>query len=526
MRLHRRLTLTMAILLVIGLAVADFVTYTSLHSFLYGRLDAQLDSTQTLAAKFLTFSADRGHAVTYDTIDDHVNEDVYVVVLDHDGRVLASRPAHTGVSALSTSPAPIIHVSTVRAQAAPRNGTQQGAYQPSSASFTLSSTSSNVSYRAAAVRVPQGILITAVALTPTDDTLSSLLRIEIITSLIVLVALCTLVLWTIRRGLRPLDDMARTAGAIASGDLTRRVEPGDENSEVGRLGTALNGMLAQIETAFVEKSQSEGRLRRFVADASHELRTPLTSIRGYAELLRKGAFADEEGQQRALARVEHEAARMGGIVDDLLLLARLDQGRQLEHEPVDLRRVCRDAVYDARAADPDRPIELIAPEPVVVVGDRDRLAQVAHNLVRNAFSHTPAGTPVRVEVTASGDFGRLRVVDEGPGLSPEQAALVFDRFYRGDASRTGQGTGLGLSIVRAIAEALGGRASVESVPGAGASFTVELPLDLEQAGRAGGERVEDGRQLDRRLGQLGGRVGAGDDTGAGVQAGQPAVHGR
>ena len=151
MRLHRRLTLTMAVLLVIGLAVADFVTYTSLHSFLYGRLDAQLDSSQTLAAKYLTSSADHGHAVNYDTIDDHVNEDVYVVVLDHDGRVLASRPAHTGVSALSTSPAPIIRVSPVRAQAAPRSGTQQGAYRPNPDVFTLSSTSSNVSYRAAAV---------------------------------------------------------------------------------------------------------------------------------------------------------------------------------------------------------------------------------------------------------------------------------------------------------------------------------------------------------------------------------------
>jgi len=475
----------MAVLLVIGLAVADVVTYTSLHSFLYGRLDAQLDSTQALASRYLTYQAARGHPVSFEGIDDHVNEDVYVVVLGHDGKVLASRPSYTGASVTLPSPRLLVQATEVRAQAAPAYDPQQGAYRPNPASFTLGSVKPGVSYRAAAVEVPQGILVTAVALTATEDTLASLLRIEIIVSVVVLVALCVLVLWTIRRGLRPLDDMARTAGAIASGDLTRRVDSSDDDSEVGRLGAALNGMLSQIETAFVEKSQSEARLRQFVADASHELRTPLTSIRGYAELLRKGAFSDEEGRQRALVRVEHEAARMGGLVDDLLLLARLDQGRQLEHAPVDLRRVCKDAVFDARSGDPERPIELVAPDPVVVTGDRDRLVQVAHNLVRNALSHTPSGTPVRVEVSATGRWGLLRVVDQGPGLDPAQATRVFDRFYRGDAARTGQGTGLGLSIVRAIAESLGGRARVESVPGHGAAFTVELPLADQTAQPAG-----------------------------------------
>jgi len=479
MRLHRRLTLTMAALLVIGLAVADVVTYTSLHSFLYGRLDAQIDASQSLATRYLNYAADRGRTPSFKGIDERIGPDVYVLLVDHHGRTVLARPSGPPDRPSPTPVLPSSLTGHTKSTNPAGNGSrpQRAVYTPDSNGFVLHGRpGTGVSYRAEATTVPQGILVTAVSLTATDATLASLLRIEIIVSVVVLVTLCVLVLWTIRRGLRPLDDMTRTAGAIASGDLTRRVDPGNDDSEVGRLGTALNGMLAQIETAFVEKSRSEARLRQFVADASHELRTPLTSIRGYAELLRKGAFADEDGRQRALARVEHEAARMGGLVDDLLLLARLDQGRQLEHLPVDLRRVCRDAVFDAQAADPDRPIHLVAPAPVVVVGDRDRLVQVAHNLVRNALSHTPPGTAVQVEVSAADGRGVLRVVDAGPGLDPAQAARVFDRFYRGDASRTGNGTGLGLAIVQAIAVALGGHARVESSPGGGAAFTVELPL--------------------------------------------------
>ncbi|HEX3948021.1 MAG TPA: HAMP domain-containing protein, partial [Acidimicrobiales bacterium] len=268
MRLHRRLTLTMAVLLVIGLAVADVVTYTSLHSFLYGRLDAQIESTQALGYRYLNHLDTVGLPVRADGIDDHVNEDTYVVVLGHQGKVTASRPSYTGPSYIP-GPKPVIVPSEVRAQAAPA-GPGQGAYRPNPAAFTVPSANSSVFYRAEAVSVPQGTLITAVSLAPTDETLASLLRIELVASLVVLLALCVLALWTIRRGLRPLDDMAHTAGAIASGDLTRRVEPGDQTTEVGRLGAALNGMLAQIETAFGEKSRSEARLRQFVADASHE----------------------------------------------------------------------------------------------------------------------------------------------------------------------------------------------------------------------------------------------------------------
>lgn len=476
MNLHRRLTVTMAVLLVVGLGVADVLTYSSLRSSLYGRLDAQVDSSQALAVKYLTYSAFVGRPPTVVRIDDRVSPDVYVVVLDRHGRVLLERPSG---SPAHPDPKPVIPRS-LRTQVIPPAhvyGKNQGAYSPNPAGFDMNGVpGSGAHYRAQALRVPQGTLITAIALNPTEDTLASVLRVELIVSVAVVLLLCGLALWTVRRGLRPLDDMTRAADAIGSGDLTRRVGAVDDSTEVGRLGLALNAMLSQIEAAFDEKSASEARLRQFVADASHELRTPLTSIRGYAELLRKGAVTDDEGRRRALTRVEHEAIRMGGLVDDLLLLARLDQGRPLGAGPVDLRRICRDVVDDARTAAPDRPLALVAPEPVTVAGDRDRLAQVAHNLVRNALAHTPPGTPVRVSVSAEGRMGVLRVADQGPGLDRDRADRVFDRFYRGDASRSTEGTGLGLAIVRAIAEASGGDAWVASTPGRGAEFTVEIPL--------------------------------------------------
>ncbi|MGO9456462.1 MAG: sensor histidine kinase [Acidimicrobiales bacterium] len=476
MNLHRRLTISMAVLLVIGLAVADVVTYTSLRSFLYGRLDSQIGSSQGLAFRYLVRASDRGVAPTHEALDERISPDVYVVILDRRGKVTLSLPSG---STDRPDPQPVVPRS-LRAQVLPFSasyGRKGGAFQPSPDGFEMNGPpGSGVRYRAQAITVPQGTLITAISLNPTDATLSSLLRIELLVSLAVVAALCILALWTVRRGLRPLDEMTRTAGAIASGDLTRRVEAEDESTEVGRLGTALNSMLTQIETAFEQKSASEERLRQFVADASHELRTPLTSIRGYSELLRKGVFADGESRDRALGRIEHEAGRMGGLVDDLLLLARLDQGRPLERTPVDLHRICRDAVDDARAAEPGRPVELVADGPTVVMGDPDRLAQVAHNLVRNALTHTPPGSPVSVSVTSVDGMGVLAVRDRGPGLEAAQAARVFDRFYRGDAARTGQGTGLGLSIVRAIAGALGGRARVTTTPGEGCIFTVEVPL--------------------------------------------------
>ncbi len=476
MKLRRRLTLTMAVLLVVGLAVTDLVTYSSLRSFLFGRLDAQLDSAQAEAYHYLVASSASGRPVSVTTLNHHVSSDVYVVVQSSHGSTVVSRPSGP---IDDPDPEPVVPKS-IRVQAHLGLNAGQGArgtYRPDPNSFTLTSSgTSGTRYRAQAVAVPQGTLITAVSLNSTTDTLASLVRVELLASVVVVAALCGLATLTIRRGLRPLEQMTVTAGAIAGGDLTRRVPSDEKDTEVGQLGVALNRMLTQIETAFSEKSLSEDRLRQFVADASHELRTPLTSIRGYTELLRRGAFTDEESRSRALSRVESEAERMGMLVDDLLLLARLDQGRPLEKIPVDLVRLGAEAVEDAGAVDPLRPISLVAEGPVTVIGDPNRLGQVVHNLVRNALAHTPANTPVRVVVARHGVMGAVEVTDEGPGLDPAQQARVFDRFYRGDSARTRGGAGLGLSIVRAIAEALGGTARVTSVPFEATTFSVEIPL--------------------------------------------------
>ena len=316
----------------------------------------------------------------------------------------------------------------------------------------------------------------ALSLNPTNDTLASLRRVEGLATVVVLAIMVGLALWLIRRGLRPLRKMAETADAIASGDLTRRVPEEKPTSEVGRLGTALNEMLTQIEEAFAEKSASEERLRQFVADASHELRTPLTSIRGYAELLRRGGFSDEAGINRALQRVEEEATRMGGLVEDLLLLAELDRGRPLRTDPVDLHRICANVVEDSNASDHAHDLTMAPGREVVVLGDAERLTQVAHNLVRNALAHTPPGSRVTVSAHPERGMGVIRVSDNGPGIDPAMAARVFDRFSRGNPGRTGPGSGLGLAIVRAIAEALGGSAEVTSSTAGGASVVVRIPL--------------------------------------------------
>jgi two-component system OmpR family sensor kinase len=284
--------------------------------------------------------------------------------------------------------------------------------------------------------------------------------------------------------------MEHTAQAIAAGDLSRRVPEADPGTEVGRLGNALNGMLSQIETAFRAQAESEatareseGRMRRFIADASHELRTPLSVIRGFAEYYRQRDDVERAELDRLIGRVEDEAVRMGVLVDDLLLLARLDQQRPLARRPVDLLALAADAVQDARVVDGDREITLSvrSDSAFIVTGDEVRLRQVIGNLVNNALRHTPAGSPVEV-IVRSGRLGDsaaavLEVADHGPGLPPEHAERVVERFYRADPARGRGGTGLGLAIVAGLVEAHGGTVGVESEAGKGATFRVVLPLD-------------------------------------------------
>jgi two-component system OmpR family sensor kinase len=320
-------------------------------------------------------------------------------------------------------------------------------------------------------------VLLAIPMNDVQATLSQLLLLEAIVGVTVLVATALLAWLIIRIGLRPLDRMGAVAQDIAAGDLSRRVEPATPSTEIGRLGLALNGMLAQIESAFAERTASENRLRRFIADASHELRTPLTSVRGYAEMLRRGAEKSPEDASVARRRIEEESVRMSEMVDDMLVLARLGQGPPLEKRPVDLQVIARDAVADARIVAPQRDITLDVTGPVVVSGDDTRLRQAIGNLVRNAIVHTSADTPIQVSVGAVNGTAHVRVADHGRGLGPDERSRVFEPFYRADPSRSRDsgGAGLGLSIVAAVAGAHGGAVNVTDTPGGGATFEIELP---------------------------------------------------
>jgi len=323
------------------------------------------------------------------------------------------------------------------------------------------------------------ILIVGLQTKTSDELLSRTAKVMVITSGAVLVGVALLSLRSIRRALRPLDAIATTADAIGAGDLTRRVDEVSPRTEVGRLGHALNVMLGQIETAFRARQQSEDRLRRFVADASHELRTPIATIRGYAELFRRGASTRPDDLADAMRRIESEGARMGRLVDELLLLARLDQGRPLEREPVELAGLVADAIVDARAVEPSRPLHLDHDGEVVVVGDAARLREVLDNLISNVGQHTPTGAAAAVRIGTDGDNAVVEVTDSGPGLSAEQRERVFERFFRVDDSRQRQasGSGLGLSIVAAVVQAHGGTVEARSAAGGGTTFRVCIPRD-------------------------------------------------
>ena len=347
------------------------------------------------------------------------------------------------------------------------------------------------------------VVAVAAPLTTVDDAQRALLRTLVVVGGIAMAVMLVLAWFVIRRGLLPLERIAGAAEAITAGDLSHRTGVPHDRTEVGRLGIAFDGMLDQIEGAFAEqrsaleaKEQSEDRLRRFVADASHELRTPLTAIRGYADLYRAGGLEDRPALDTALDRIGTESRRMGTLVDDLLLLARLDQGRPLRSDNVDLTRAVEDAVADVRALDPDRPVEAVVERGVTVSGDEERLRQVIGNLVANVRVHAGPGTPVELVLATDHAGAELRVIDHGPGISAERAAHVFDRFYRADPGRSRErgGSGLGLSIVASIVGAHGGRLWHQATPGGGATFVVRLPFTASSQ-PAGGPAPDDGATL-------------------------------
>jgi two-component system, OmpR family, sensor kinase len=345
--------------------------------------------------------------------------------------------------------------------------------------FTVHSRgASGQSYRAAAVATADGrTILVAVPLREVQQTLHRLIMVELLVGAGVILALIALGAVVIRIGLRPLSRIGQTASEIAAGDLSRRVEPSDSSTEVGRLGRSLNEMLGQIETAFAARQDSENRLRRFLADASHELRTPLAAIRGYAELFRMGAADDPETLARAMSRIESEAKRMGVLVEDLLLLAQLDQVPEPRRVPVNLSQLAEHAVDDLRVTAPDRIVSLDHPEPAIVLGDPDQLRQLLANLTRNAVVHTPAGTPVELAVDRRGDDVVLIVRDHGPGLPAGAGDALFERFWRSEGGRRRgrAGAGLGLAIADAIVRAHLGTISADDARGGGARFVVTLP---------------------------------------------------
>jgi two-component system OmpR family sensor kinase len=346
--------------------------------------------------------------------------------------------------------------------------------------FTVEGEGNNPDIRALALVLPTGMgtVIAANSLAEVDKTLSQLRFLFFILGLIAILLTTLVSRWLIAISLRPLEKVEETAEAIASGDLSARLPAAKADTEVGRLTTSLNAMLSQIEQSFAVKVESENKLRRFVADASHELRTPLTAIRGFAELHRQGAVSGEEKTKELISRIEGESIRMSTLVEDLLLLARLDQARELDFELVDLNTLIVEVVASAKAAGPDHPIELNLPqEELFVLGDSRRIHQVVANLLANARTHTPDGTQITVVAKQNLSETIIEVTDNGPGLSKSDQEKIFERFFRADPSRVrhiGEGSGLGLSIVDAVMKAHSGYVSVKSELDRGSTFTLHF----------------------------------------------------
>ena len=356
--------------------------------------------------------------------------------------------------------------------------------------FTVGSTDGEMRWRVVpgALRDGSATFAVAVPLRGVDTTVQRMLSFAILIGMAVIAACALLGWYGVRRAFRPLTQIEDIAAAIAAGDLTRRIPEPTTADEVASLSRSLNAMLAQIEQSFAVREASEERMRQFVADASHELRTPLAAVRGYAELFRQGAVTEPEDVDGAMRRIEDEAIRMGGLVEDLLLLTRLDTQRPLERGPVDLTVLAADAVQDARALDSTRQVRLLGLsgdiKPTTIEGDEARLRQVVTNLVGNAVNHTPPGTDIEIAVGSGAGRAKLEVRDHGEGVDPVKARRVFERFYRADPSRgrgNGGGNGLGLAIVAAIVSAHGGQVGVAATPGGGATFVVELPTANSQS---------------------------------------------
>ncbi|WP_307802306.1 sensor histidine kinase [Cellulomonas fengjieae] len=479
--LASRLVAIVTVLLAVGLILAGATAATLLEGTLVRQVDTKLRTEGTQVAQQRLSQLDLSGSPFYTPSDYYLRYSVG----DEELPILSE----TTREQYGTPRVPTISVT----EATARRGDP----------FTVASTQPGSHWRAVAYSftMNDGARGTAVVALPLGDiarTVRHMAVVLLLSGLGIVLLGAAAGTWAVRRSLRPLREIETTAASIAAGDLTQRVPAASERTEVGRLGAALNGMLAQIEQAFGARTASEARMRRFVADASHELRTPLATIRGYGELYRMGALTTTDQVDDTMRRIEESATRMGTLVEDLLALARLDEGRPLHTGPVDLTVLAADAVSDLHALDPTRTSRLLPlvdgadVGPCVVVGEEARLRQVLANLVGNAAQHTPPGTPVEIAVGVlpTGE-GAFEVRDHGPGIDPEHAARVFERFYRVDASRgrDSGGAGLGMAIVAAIVDAHHGSVRLSETPGGGTTVRVTLPgpaADARSEGYHGG----------------------------------------
>jgi two-component system OmpR family sensor kinase len=490
--LRARLTLGLIILAAIGVVTVDVVNYTSLRNFLLDRADQSLRNANYTVATDLEEIVQQGPpqgSVDAATVRSNIYNAIPGLAGAIPGNCVQVRtPGNAIVGSRCLSqyqqnalpPGPVFPVRIHVPQKGDING-DRVSY------ITVPASKGGGHYRVQlSLDASMGgyYLLLATPLTGLDSTLHRLLVIELLVSAAVLIGLAVLGLWVVRLGLRPLESIGRTATAIADGDLSQRVEQTNEKTEIGRLGRVLNTMLGQIEAAFQSREaalqareESELKLRRFVADASHELRTPVAAVRAYAELFSRGAAGHPDDLERAMLGVTQASERMSALVDELFLLAHLDEGRELEREAVDLESVVAESVEVTRALEPERPLT-VETRPTLVTGDRSRLRQLVDNLLANVRAHTPPGTPVTVTLEHAGGNAVLSVADSGPGIDAAAVGHVFERFYRADATQASgvAGSGLGLAIVAALADAHGGAASVSSEPGMGATFTITLPL--------------------------------------------------
>lgn len=480
--LRNRLLLATLVVAAIGIGASDFAAKAELQGFLVRQVDSQLNSIASgtitrLARAGIDPTADDNSTLastaspTFQTVRPlrGVPTATTVTLLDPNGTVVGQLGGD-----IATDPSETTFSGWTMDQVVATNGK----------AFTVHSDDPPESTRAIAFVLPSnlGSVVISVSLNSVERTLQELSWLFLLISIAVLILIGLLSRWIITLSLKPLLEVEVTAAAIAGGDLSARLPELRPSTEVGRLTESLNTMLGRIEESFDQKNASESKLRRFVADASHELRTPLTAIRGFAELHRQGAVAGEEKTRELIGRIEKESIRMGSLVEDLLLLARIDEARPFALEPVNLSSVVEESVASARAAGPDHPITTDVPEDLHVLGDNKRIHQALANLLANARTHTPTGTAIEVSATEDENEIMISVKDAGPGLSSSDQTRIFERFFRVDPSRTrhaGEGSGLGLSIVDAVMKAHGGSVTVDSSPGNGATFTLHFPLSSE-----------------------------------------------